>query len=156
MKFFKKQILLSEEKKGSTKSEVFLGGTTNKSNWRDELIDQLTVNYFNPVVKDWNEEAQKAEISKRKSCEFVLYVITPKMEGVYSIAEVIDDSNKRPEKTIFCYLKEDDGKEFTTHQIKSLDMVSKMVVDNGGLVFKSLKEIANFLNKNGSVLGYGW
>ncbi len=58
----------------------------------------------------------------------------------------MDDSNKRPEKTIFAYLLEDDGKEFGKHQIKSLDMVGKMVEENGGKWFKSLGEISDFLN----------
>lgn len=128
--------------------KVFLGGTTNNSNWRDELIKSLKIDYFNPVVKDWNEEAQKKEIKERKECDFVLYVITPKMEGVYSIAETIDDSNKRPEKTIFCYLLEDENKEFSKHQLKSLDMTGKMVEENGGKWFKSLKEISTYLNFN--------
>lgn len=126
--------------------KVFLGGTTNNSNWRDDLIKKIKINYFNPVVKDWNEEAQKEEIKQRKNCDYVLYVITPKMEGVYSIAEVIDDSNKRPEKTIFTYLLEDDGEKFSKHQIKSLDMVGKMVEENNGKWFKTLNEIADFLN----------
>lgn len=106
----------------------------------------LKIHSFNPVVKDWNEEAQELEIKKRKSCDFVLYVITPKMEGVYSIAEVVEDSIKRPEKTLFCYLKEDDGKKFSEHQIKSLEMVKKMIVENGAKAFDSLNEIRKFLN----------
>lgn len=126
--------------------KVFLGGTTNNSDWRDTLIKKLKIDYFNPVVKDWNEAAQKEEIKQRKNCDYVLYVITPKMEGVYSIAEVVDDSNKRPEKTIFAYLLDDDSKEFGKHQIKSLDMVGKMVEENGGKWFKSLGEISDFLN----------
>jgi hypothetical protein len=126
--------------------KVFLGGTTNKSNWRDLLVPKLKIDSFNPVVSDWNEQAQKEEIKQRKECDFVLYVITPKMEGVYSIAEVVDDSNKRPEKTIFVYLLEDDSKEFTKHQIKSLDMVGDMVKENGGKWFTSLDEVADFLN----------
>lgn len=125
--------------------KVFLGGTTNDSNWRDKLIDDLKIDYFNPVVDDWNEEAQKNEIKERKDSDFVLYVITPKMEGVYSIAEVVDDSNKRPEKTIFAYINED-GKEFSDHQVKSLDMVGEMVKENGGKWFKSLGEISDYLN----------
>src|SRR5687768_12798989 len=81
--------------------EIFLGGTCNGSNWRDQLKPLLTIEYFDPVVTDWNEEAQKREIEKRETCDLVLYVITPRMTGVYSIAEAIDDSNKRPEKTLF-------------------------------------------------------
>lgn len=125
--------------------KVFLGGTCADSTWRDELIPKLKVKYFNPVVDDWTEEDQKEEIKQRKTCDYVLYVITPKMEGVYSIAEVVDDSNKRPEKTVFCYLTEDD-KEFSKAQIKSLDMVGKMISENGGQWCKSLDEVASYLN----------
>ncbi len=126
--------------------KVFLGGTTNNTNWRDDLIKKLKIEYFNPVVDDWNEEAQEKEIRERKTSDYVLYVITPKMKGVYSVAEVIDDSNKRPDKTIFCYLEEDDEQIFDTHQKKSLDMVGKMVKENDGIWLKSLDEIADYLN----------
>lgn len=128
--------------------EVFLGGTTNKSDWRDNLIPKLKISYFNPVVKDWNEKAKKQEIKKRKTCDYVLYVITPKMIGSYSIAEAVDDSNKRPEKTLFCVLKTDDEEKFDIHQTKSLDMVKSMIKKNGGKIFENLNDIANFLNKN--------
>jgi hypothetical protein len=32
----------------------------------------LKLDYFNPVVKDWNEAAQKEEIKQRKNCDYVL------------------------------------------------------------------------------------
>lgn len=124
------------------KAKVFLGGTCGKSTWRDDLIPKLEIQYFNPVVSDWNEAAQQEEIKQRKTCEFVLYVITKEMEGVYSIAEVVDDSNKRPEKTVFCYL--DEG--FSKAQSKSLKQVAKMVEENGAKVCSSLDEVADFLN----------
>lgn len=126
--------------------KVFLGGTTNKTDWRDKLIPNLKIDYFNPVVDDWNQEAYKKELEERENSDYVLYVITPKMEGVYSIAEVVDDSNKRPEKTLFCVLEQDDKKEFSEAQLKSLDAVDKMIVDNGGKSFKSLDEVSEYLN----------
>ena len=121
--------------------KVFLGGTTNNTNWRQDLIPKLKVDYFDPVVDDWDEEAYQQELKEREESEFVLYVITPKMKGVYSIAEVVDDSNKRPDKTLFCVLSKDDKE-----QLKSLDAVDKMVVDNGGKSFESLDEVAEYLN----------
>ena len=129
-----------------SQKKVFLGGTCNDSTWRDNLIPQLNIDYFNPVVPDWTEEAYQEELNQRKICDYLLYVITPKMTGVYSIAEVIDDSNKSPEKTIFCFLTEDEDDSFNTSQIKSLDKVGIMVQNNGGSYCKTVKELLNILN----------
>ena len=101
--------------------KVFLGGTCADSKWRSEiepLLEQAGLEFFNPVVDDWNEEAQAKEVQERQTSDFVLYTITPKMEGVYSIAEVIDDSNKRPERTIFVVLEKDGEKVFSKAQKK--------------------------------------
>lgn len=129
------------------KTKVFLGGTCNNSTWRDKLIPLLKIDYFNPVVDDWTPECQDEEIRQRELCDYCLYTITPKMTGVYSIAEVVDDSNKRPEKTILCVLDEDNGSSFSETQIKSLKQVKEMVKNNGANVFNSLEDIASFLNK---------
>lgn len=129
------------------KTKVFLGGTCNNSTWRDKLIPLLKIDYFNPVVDDWTPECQDEEIRQRELCDYCLYTITPKMTGVYSIAEVVDDSNKRSEKTILCVLDEDDENIFSETQIKSLKQVKEMVKNNGANVFDSLEDIASFLNK---------
>lgn len=126
--------------------KVFLGGTCNGSTWRDDLIEMLDIDYFNPIVDDWNEEAQIEELLQRKRCDFVLYTLTPKMKGVYSVAEVVDDSNKRPYKTLLCILTEDGNEEFDKDQTKSLDMVVQMVESNNAKTFRSLVDVANFLN----------
>jgi len=125
---------------------VFLGGTCNDSTWRERLIKDLKVPYFNPVVDDWDEAAQKKEREERETAKFVLYVITPLMKGVYSIAEVTDDSNKRPESTLFCVLEKDDDKEFEKPEMKSLTQVKELVKKNGAKVFDNLSDIATFLN----------
>lgn len=128
-------------------NKVFLGGTCNDSTWRDRLITMLKIDYFNPVVDDWMEECYQEELKQRELCDYCLYVITPLMSGVYSIAEVIDDSNKRPNKCVFCFINEDNI-EFTFGQEKSLINVGRMVERNGGKYLKSLEEVADFLNGN--------
>ena len=63
-------------------NKVFLGGTCNDSTWRDELIPNIQVNYFNPVVDDWSGIAQaEEELEKREHCNIHLYVITSEMTG---------------------------------------------------------------------------
>ncbi|WP_207653249.1 nucleoside 2-deoxyribosyltransferase domain-containing protein [Peptostreptococcus faecalis] len=124
--------------------KVFLGGTCNNSTWRDELIPMLTIDYFNPVVDDWTEDSMEEEREQRELCDFCLYTITPEMTGVYSIAEVVDDSNKKPRETIFCLLGNADN-GWTEGKYRSLNQVGEMVKRNGGKYFKSLEEIAKYL-----------
>lgn len=75
-------------------NRIFLGGTCAETTWRDELIEGLKnydVEWFNPVVKDWTPECQAIEEDeKNNKCNVHLYVITPEMIGVYSIAEVVN------------------------------------------------------------------
>lgn len=126
--------------------KVFLGGTCNNSTWRNRIIPMLSIHYFNPVVDDWTEECMAQEIRERQVCDFCLYTITPKMTGVYSVAEVVDDSNKRPRRTVFVMLRDDGDLEFSDGQWKSLAAVAKLVESNGGKVFDNLKAAANYIN----------
>jgi len=128
--------------------KVFLGGTCNGSEWRNSLIKLLRIDYFQPQGDGWTPEMMEEEIRQREICDFCLYVITPKMSGFYSIAEVIDDSNKRPEKTIFSFIDKDDGETFTQHQLKSLEQTGTMIRKNGALFFKTFEEIAGYLNNH--------
>lgn len=131
-----------------SKKKVFLGGTCNNSQWRDKMEQYLTgdgLDYFNPVVDDWDEEAQANELRERDECDFCLYVITPLMLGVYSVAEVVDDSNKRPEKTVFVMLRSDEDEYFGDSQWKSLNAVADLVDRNGGAVFESLRAASIFI-----------
>ena len=135
--------------------KVFLGGTCNESTWRDEIIPMLRIDYFNPVVEDWTPACQEEELKQREGCDYLLYVITPAMTGVYSIAEAVDDSNKRPNKTIFVTLREDYRPNrgydclirFDDGQWKSLKAVARMVKDNGAAVFEDLRSAAKYLNE---------
>jgi len=130
------------------KKRVFLGGTCNESTWRNRMMIYLHdagIEYFNPVVDDWTEAHMEKELQERKTCDFCLYAITPKMKGVYSIAEVVDDSNKRPAKTVLVLLREDDGEKFSPGEWRSLIAVTKLVERNGGQVFESLKLAAMYM-----------
>lgn len=126
--------------------KVFLGGTCTGLDYRGFLEPLLSVEVFNPVVKHWGESERLEEIQQRESCSHVLYVITPYFKGVYSIAEVVDDSNKRPEKTLFCVLDEYHATHFSPEAKKSLEAVKELVSSNGVACFDSLEDIACYLN----------
>lgn len=67
-------------------------------------------------------------------------------DGVYRIAEVVDDSNKRPQKTILCVLEKDGDLIFSKGQMKSLGQVTRVVKSNGGQCFDNLDDVARYLN----------
>lgn len=133
--------------------KVFLGGTVIGVNplygWRGKLIPMLKIDHFNPVVKRYNVEAREEEYNqKNKICNFNLFVITPDIKGYFSIAEVADSSNKKPNSTIFCVINEtfENNRKFNYAQLKSLDRVGDLIKRNGSQYFKSLEEVAEFLN----------
>jgi hypothetical protein len=136
-----------ERQRNGKASKVFLGGTCNGSTWREKLIPMIVTNYFNPVVEDWTPQCQKEEYRQKHICDLHLYVITPKMTGTFSIAELIDSSNKNPKGTIFMILTEDDGLKFDDSQLRSLHAVADMAKKNGAEgVFDSFEELAFILN----------
>lgn len=132
--------------------KVFLGGTCNDSTWRNKLIPMLKIEYFNPVVEDWTEECQKEEERQKNICDYHLYVITPRMKGVFSIAEVVNSSHQKNIKTILCVLNEDIGYlpltkvSFDYGERKSLNAVKNMIKNNGAIICESLEEVAEYLN----------
>lgn len=130
--------------------KVFLGGTCAGRKWRDELIPQLKCNYYNPIVKNWSEEDRLREVRERQTADIVLYTITSDMAGVYSIAEIIDDSNKRPNKTVICILYDGFDKKMT-HSLKAVENLAK---ENGARVFDNLEDVAKYLNLYQTVESY--
>ena len=107
------------------------------------ILDSYNITYFNPVVPDWTPSCQVIEDWHKEHDDFNLFVITSEMKGVFSIAEVVDLSNKRPNTTIFCVLR--DG--FTEGQLKSLDATINLVKNNGAIVVDSIEDIASIPNK---------
>ena len=68
------------------------------------------------------------------------------MKGVFSIAEVVDSSNKNPDGTVLCVLDKDGDDEFKDFQKKSIEAVMKLVQGNNSFVTKSLSAAAEYLN----------
>jgi len=130
---------------------LFLGGTCNNSHWRDELIPQLEIDYFNPVVTQWNDDCLKREFDAKQSADFWLFVITPKIEGYYSLAEVIDTSYKHTDRTIYCILEEDEGSHFNAQQLAVLEDIGQTIEANGSLRFNSLSQISDFFKATSPV-----
>lgn len=132
--------------KGKIMNKVFLGGTCAETTWRDELSTSIQVDCFNPVVEDWTEECQaEEELQKDELCNIHLYVITQEMQGVFSIAEVIDSVHQKNKTTILHVVPEG----FSARQLKSLKAVVDMVKRRGGIAY-----IDDELNRTSRVINY--
>lgn len=127
--------------------KVFLDGTENGSTWRQELISQLSIDYFDPSGKERSRRTVREEETQKAEADFCLYVITPLMDDFENISELVDDSNKFPARTLFCYLKSEGGKEFNSHQIKSLNAVGKMIEGNGATWLPDLAAVVAHLHQ---------
>ncbi len=135
--------------------KVYLGGTRNNSTWRKKMMAYLhekEIGWFNPVVSNWTETDVAQEIQERETCDFALYVITPKMTGVYHVAEVVDDSNKRPDKTVMVLLRDDEKLRFSEKQWQSLCAAARIVACNGGKVFENLETAAKYISGEDSTV----
>lgn len=89
---------------------VFLGGTVGCNTWREDLIADLhgDPRLFNPVVEDWNEEAQASEErAKAEADVFVFYIANPRQPGIpvsaYSLVEATMALYDAPESTVVVF-----------------------------------------------------
>lgn len=118
---------------------IFLGGTCNDDPWREEFIscwnkhikednryaELKDIKLFNPVVEDWNSAAQEKEEKMKKSAMVNLFVITPNMSGVFSIAEAVECSHR--DDCITMFVVYDKYNSFAKSQRKSLEATGKMI-----------------------------
>ena len=127
--------------------KVFLDGTENGSTWREELIANIEIEYFDPSGKERSRRTLREEEAQKAESDYCLYVITPLMDDFENISELVDDSNKYPQRTLFCYLEQDQGQSFNTHQLKSLKAVGQMVEGNGATWLPDLPAVIKYLNE---------
>lgn len=142
-------------------NRIFLGGTCADTTWRDELIERLKnyrVEWFNPVVEDWTPECQaNEEDEKNNKCNVHLYVITPEMQGVYSIAEIINSCwqaqlyGTKVNHVVFCVMG-----YWNEKQIRSFDATLKLCQNIApyrfaGAIINNVDEIIEVLNDNGII-----
>lgn len=129
---------------------VFLGGTCNGTDWRDKVIPQLQVGFFNPFItgREWTEGDKDNELLERRSlCSHMLYVITPMTKGLYAVAELMEDSIQKSNRTVVCFLKEDGGKTFDEQQWNSIESIMEMVKQYHDKVFTDLDSVVQTLNQ---------
>lgn len=89
---------------------------------------------------------EKQNQSESTTYDYYLYIIAPGMKGIMPVVRLVDDSNKKPVKTIFCFVDREKDDEFSKHQLKSLKAIAEIVKRNGGTWIESIEGVIAFLN----------
>jgi len=130
------------------KNRIFLGGTCAETTWRNELINNLQVDSFNPVVEDWSLEFQEIEKQEKElHCNIHFYLISKEMMGVFSIAEVVDSVHNNCKRTILHVVPGG----FERAQLKSLIAVVDLINSRGGTAY-----LDDDLSRSERVLNYSF
>lgn len=113
---------------------VFLGGTCGGNNWREGFIASLVAQgvspeaLFNPVVPEWNDEAQqREEAAKANSTHHVYYLADPMQEGnpisAYSLVEATIALHNDPNTAVVVF----DTTGMDGHGLKAMKQTEKVL-----------------------------
>lgn len=113
---------------------VFLGGTAANNDWRSNFVATLIVRgvpeerLFNPVVKDWNEDAQRREETAKVAADYLIfYIADPKQDGnplsAYSMVEATMALYDKPERTVVVF----DTEGMDGHPLKVMEQTLRVL-----------------------------
>ena len=133
--------------------DIFLGGTCSGSAWREDFLKLIEeknpkIRCFNPIVDNWTKECIDLENFVKYHSKYHIYVITPNMVGVYSIAEMVDSVHDKTKKVYFYIQDTDidsDGNTITwkSQEKNSLNAVANMLILHGAYKSESLEDMIN-------------
>lgn len=151
--FVTKKLIFTDpafNKNTDVKPVIFLGGTVDDP-WREEFIqcwknllkedrykELKKIELFNPIVEDWDAEAQKKEEEVKATAMMNLFVITPNMKGFFSIAECTESSHRTDCMTVFAMY--DKHKAFTSRDSHSFNATGNLIKKNGGYYVTAIGE----------------
>ena len=131
------------------KLSVFLGGTCGSSTWRQKLMPMLSENVdaFNPVVENWTPECQAVEDYHKAHDNVNLFVITPETNAPYSLFEIGVEATKNPNRTVVCFLDNENGTVFEGQQAKAVKKIKADLKAMKVSVYDNLDELSADLNR---------
>ncbi len=148
--FFNKPVLEARDIFDPSKPFVFLGGTIGSS-WRAKLVEKLEVEFFDPIVSDWQPEDRANEEEAKRRATVLLYTITPRQVGYFTIAEmthaVFEVSRDLSKRVCLLFLDEDDGVTYVEHQRDSVRAIQELLASPARVrQFFSIDEAAAWIN----------
>jgi hypothetical protein len=133
---------------------VFLGGTVANNGWRIPFIDALVEQgvdrqaLFNPIVADWDDEAQRREEeAKAKATHLVFYIADPKQEGnplsAYSMVEATMALYDKTDRAVIVF----DSTGVAGHPLKAIEQAARVLRARfpDANIFSTLEEAKEWL-----------
>jgi len=131
----------------SSDQRAALFGTVD-SDWREQLVEKLECAHFNPIVKDWTEEAQAQEELVKRTASALVFVFTPKQTGFYGFVEVTALAIKDPSRLFVCFLDDDDGTVWPEKQAASVKAIKSYLDKECGItLYDNLDSLADAVNQ---------
>lgn len=135
---------------------LFLGGTCGNNTWRKTFTKKLLAMgvdkevIFDPVVDDWNAEAQKAEeAAKKKASHHLYYLADPQQPGnpmsFYSAVEATMALYDREKKTVVIF----DDKGIKGQFLKAFNQMKDVLQERfpKAAIFDDLDDALKWLGK---------
>lgn len=131
---------------------VFLGGTCNGSTWRQKLIPQLNIAYYDPVVEQWTPADRDQEEVAKERASILVYMLSPKQDGRYNFVEAAVSAmkvtfRKGNQRVIIIMPDEDDDRITTEAQKKSNAAIRQLLEEESVIeIYTNLEEVARAIN----------
>lgn len=146
---------------------IFLGGTVGNNPWRAGFVAELFQRglkyrddlFFNPVVKDWNAEAQANEerVKKAPNTTFLFYLTDTMQEGnpisAYSLVEATMALYDQPFRTVVVF----DFDNLDDHPLKAMKQSMRVLKERfpAGRIAGREEAILWILREEGREFGEG-
>lgn len=121
---------------------VFIAGRGDYGNWRSDIKRLLG------EAVDTIESAGRGMINaqrdafEKEHADSIVFVITPSALSTFDLANAVNESNKRPEKTIVCFLSAGSEWMHDPRRYAELAEIRAILEANGATCVNSLTEIA--------------
>lgn len=108
----------------------------------------LNVGYYNPIKKNPSFDDYDQDKRMKIESEIYLHTITPNQKGRPAvIGDIAGHAKvKGSGNVVLCILEEEDGKVFTTAQIKYLIKAKNFLNNKGVRCFDSMERLSKYLN----------
>ncbi|MGH1366612.1 MAG: hypothetical protein ACRBF0_23835 [Calditrichia bacterium] len=124
---------------------VFVAGRGDYGNWRSTIKRLLTDNVVIAESSGRGLVNAQHDAFEKEHADAIVFVITPSALSTFDLANAVNESNKRPEKTIVCFLSAGNEWMHDPRRYAELSEIRAILESNGARCLNSLSELADII-----------